>query len=211
MEKYGVKPRRFTKAWFEYVWDYYKIHIIVGLVLLAAIIYTVIAINSRTEYDLYVCFSTNQQLSDESKRKITKELKKTAKDINGDGEINVCVLDYHFISDDVDAEYKRALEEKFHLELQAGETFLYVISKDVLDTLKYNSAVEGLFSEFGGKNLNGIENGFYLTVNSTILKSCGILENELYVGVRNFRYSESEEKDGQKRLNAIRAANVIIE
>ena len=28
MEKYGVKPQRFTKAWFEYVWDYYKIHII---------------------------------------------------------------------------------------------------------------------------------------------------------------------------------------
>ncbi len=211
MEKYGEKPQRFTKAWFEYVWDYYKIHIIVGLVLLAAIIYTVIAINSKTVYDLYVCFSTNQQLSDESKKKITKELKKTAKDINGDGEINVCVLDYHFISDDVDAEYKRALEEKFHLELQAGETFLYVISKDVLDTLKYNSAVEGLFSDLDwGKALDG-EGGFARIVDRTLLKSCGILEDDLYVGVRNFRYSENEEKDGQKRLNAIRAANEIIE
>ena len=27
MEKYGVIPKKFTAAWFEYIWEYYKIHI----------------------------------------------------------------------------------------------------------------------------------------------------------------------------------------
>lgn len=212
MEKYGVKPERFTKAWFEYVWDYYKIHIIVGLVLLAAIIYTVIAINSKKEYDLTVVFATNQQVTDEAKKSLTGELKKIAKDINGDGEINVAIFDYPYISDYDDIEYKRALEEKFHLDLQAGETFLYVISKDVLDDLKYRSEIKGLFTTPSEWVENAESDGeFVATLDSEILKNSGIIEDDLYVGLRNFRYSESEEKDGPKRLNAKRAAIAIVE
>lgn len=212
MEKYGVKPRRFTKAWFGYVWDYYKIHIIVGLVLLAAVIYTVIAITTRTEYDLYVCFSTNSQMSDQSKEKVIEELKKTVRDIDGDGEVNVCVLDYPFVSDYDDIEYKKALEEKFHLELQAGESFLYVISKDVLDTLKYRSEIEGLFAPPAEWTENAISEGDFAGIEkSAIFETANIREADLYVGVRNYRYSENAEKDGEKRENAISAAKAILE
>ena len=212
MERYGVKPERFTKAWFEYVWDYYKIHIIVGLVLLAAVIYTVIAITSRTEYDLFVCFSTNSQMSDQSKEKVIEELKKTVKDIDGDGEINICVYDFPFASDYDDIEYKKALEEKFHLELQAGESFLYVISKDVLDTIKYRSEIEGLFSSPSEWSKDVESEGEFASIqDSTILDDANITEKDLYVGVRNYRYSEKEEKDGQKRENAISAAKAILE
>ena len=211
MEKYGVKPQRFTKAWFEYVWDYYKIHIIVGLVLLAAIIYTVIAINSKKEYDLTVAFATNQQVTDEAKEKLTGELKEIAKDIDGDGEINVAIFDYPYISDYDDIEYKRALEEKFHLDLQAGETFLYVISKDVLDDLKYRSEIEGLFATPSEWAENAESDGdFAAVLDSMILNSSGITEDNLYIGVRNFRYSEKPEKDGAKRDNAIFAAKEIL-
>ena len=211
MEKYGVKPDRFTKAWFEYVWDYYKIHIIVGLVLLAAIIYTVIAINSKKEYDLTVVFATNQQVTDEAKKNLTDELKKIAKDIDGDGEINVAIFDYPYISDYDDIEYKRALEEKFHLDLQAGETFLYVISKDVLDDLKYRTEIEGLFSKPSEWAENAESDGDFAAVfDSMILNSSGIIEDNLYIGVRNFRYSEKPEKDGAKRDNAIFAAKEIL-
>ena len=212
MEKYGVKPERFTKAWFEYVWDYYKIHIIVGLVILASVIYTVIAITGRTEYDLYVCFSTNSQLSDRSKEKVIEELKKTVEDIDGDGEINICVYDFPFVSDYDDIEYKKALEEKFHLELQAGESFLYVISNDVLDTIKYRSEIKGLFSLPSEWSENAVTEGEFASIlDSDILGAAEITENDLYVGVRNYRYSESEEKDGQKRENAISAAIAILE
>ncbi len=211
MEKYGVKPDRFTKAWFEYVWDYYKIHIIVGLVLLAAIIYTVIAINSKKEYDLTVVFATNQQVTDEAKKNLTGELKKIAKDIDGDGEINVAIFDYPYISDYDDIEYKRALEEKFHLDLQAGETFLYVISKDVLDDLKYRTEIEGLFSKPSEWAENAESDGDFAAVfDSVMLNSSGIIEDNLYIGVRNFRYSEKPEKDGAKRDNAIFAAKEIL-
>ena len=212
MERYGVKPERFSKAWFLYIWDYYKIHIIVGIVILAAIIYTVIAINSKKEYDLTICFSGQQQISEESKSKIIDELKKHAKDIDGDGEVNIAIYDYPFIADYDDIEYKRALEEKFHLDLQAGETFLYIVSKDVLDSIKYRSEVDGLF-ENPSRWIDGAEPewDFGHIENSRILKESGILGDDLYIGLRNYRYSESEEKDGAKRDNAKVAGKAIFE
>ena len=57
MERYGEKPKRFTREWFEYVWEYYKIHIIVTILVIAAVVYTWVSIATRPYYDLYVCFA----------------------------------------------------------------------------------------------------------------------------------------------------------
>ena len=54
MEVYGEKPKRFTAKWFEYVWEYYKMHIIITLLVIVAVVYTWIAIASATKYDFYL-------------------------------------------------------------------------------------------------------------------------------------------------------------
>ena len=94
MEVYGEKPKRFTSAWFEYVWEYYKIHIIVTLLVIIAVVYTWIAISSATKYDFYLCIAGDKYITDENKEDLKEVLKDKITDINGDGEINIEILDY---------------------------------------------------------------------------------------------------------------------
>lgn len=211
MEKYGKIPDKFTAAWFEYVWEYYKIHIIVTLLVIAAVVYTWIAIATRTYYDLYVCFAGDHAISSESKEKFTETLKENATDINGDGEINVYICDYTFPEDFDDTDYIHAMNQKFHLELQAGDSFVFIVPETTASQLVVNPSLVGLFespADWCGKESN---NKFFIKIeNSSALKDAGILYDDLYMGVRNFTYAEGDEDDKAQRENAIKAANFIL-
>ena len=211
MEKYGEKPKRFTAARFEYVWDYYKIHIIVGILLIIAVVYTWIAISSQTYYDLYVCFSGDYYISKESQEKLTEALKSSVSDINGDGEINIYIADYSVPKNFDDVEYISAMKTKFHLELQTGDTFVFILPPTDATTLTLDPQLVGLFDSpksWGNKNS---DNAYFAKIeNSDVFQHSGILYKDLYIGVRNFRTNEGNEEDKKQRENAISAANFIL-
>lgn len=211
MEVYGEKPKRFTPAWYEYVWEYYKMHIIITLLVVVAVIYTWTAISSATKYDFYLCVAGNKLITDENKEKLKEELKDKITDINGDGEINIEILDYSTPSEIKDIEFENAMKTKLELELQAGDSFLYILSKDVADELVANPAAKDFFEK--PKNLSGKESDnkyFAKAEESEVFKNAGIDYDDLYVGVREFTYSEGDEKDILKRNNAIEVAKYIL-
>lgn len=211
MEKYGKIPDKFTRAWFEYVWEYYKIHIIVTLLVIIAIVYTWIAIATRTYYDLYVCFAGDYALSEDSRDYLTEELKKNIPDINGDDKINVYICDYTVPENFDDNDYIRAMQQKFHLELQAGDSFLFVVPESTAYELVANPSLTGHFEsplDWCGQESN---NEYFIKAeNSTLLRDAGILYDDLYIGVRNFTFTEGNEDDTAQRENAIKAANFIL-
>ena len=211
MEVYGEKPKRFTSAWFEYVWEYYKIHIIVTLLVIVAVVYTWIAIASATKYDFYLCIAGDKLITDESKENLKEAFKEKITDINGDGEINIEILDYSISSEFKDIEFENAMKTKLELELQAGDSFLYVVSQKVADDLVANPAANDFFEE--PKNLSGKESDnkyFARAEGSVVLRDAGIPYNVLYVGVREFTYDEGDEKDILKRNDAIEIAKYIL-
>ena len=211
MEVYGEKPKRFTSAWFEYVWEYYKIHIIVTLLVIIAVVYTWIAIASATKYDFYLCIAGDKYITDENKEDLKEVLKDKITDINGDGEINIEILDYSTSSEIKDIEFENAMKTKLELELQAGDSFLYIVSKKVADDLVANPAANDFFEK--PENLSGKESDnkyFARAEESVVLKDAGIQYNDLYVGVREFTYSEGDEEDVAKRNNAIEVAKYIL-
>lgn len=211
MEKYGVIPKKFTAAWFEYIWEYYKIHIIVTVLIIAAVIYTWVTIASRTYYDLYVCFATNYSMSEQSKEMLEENLKSTAQDVNGDGEINVCIFDYSLPENYDNAEYAKAMETKFQLELQAGDSFVFIVSEDKANRLMNDSSLEGCFEEISSWCGREGGNKYFAKIdNSDVLKDAGILYSNSYIGVRQFNYREGDKKDILQRENAVAAAKFIL-
>jgi len=211
MERYGEKPKKFTKAWFEYVWDYYKLHIIIGLIVIVAIVYTWIAITTAEKYDLYICIAGEYSISDTSKEKIKDSLKDKISDINGDGAVTIQILDYSIPQNYSDAEYAAAMQQKLDLELQAGDSFIFVVSKDNADRIAATPAMEGLFESSGKLNNKENENKYFAPAdNSDFLKNAGIPFNDLYIGVRNFTYNEGNEEDVAHRANALIAAKSIL-
>ena len=56
MEKYGTVPKRFTKAWWEYFWEYYKLHVIVSVVVISMIGISAHQLLTNPKYDVTVTY-----------------------------------------------------------------------------------------------------------------------------------------------------------
>lgn len=209
MERYGEKPKKFTAKWYGYIWEYYKIHIIVFLAIIAAVIYTWVAIASRTYYDLYICFAGDEMITQESKEKLKGELKEYIKDVNGDGEININILDYTISDSFDDIEYVSAMESKLYLELQAGDSYLYIMPEEKAAQLTNDSMLEGLFDESWQES--GKNECFSKIEGSGVFAESGIVYNDLRIGIKNFTVRQGDEEDMAQRQNAIDAAKHILE
>ncbi len=210
MEKYGEIPKKFTAKWFEYIWDYYKWHIIVTLAVIAAAAYTWHSIATRTFYDLTVCFAGDNLISEQADERLCDMLSEVIDDINGDGEKNVKIIQ-NIIGNTDDYEIAMAVEQKFQLELLAGDSYLYIISKERADSLVNNSSAEGLFEETEGWCGRSGENEFFIAVEeSEALKNAGVIYNGLYAGVRNFVAGRDDETEQGFRSNALLAAQAIL-
>ena len=210
MEKYGQIPKKFTAAWFDYVWEYYKWHIIAVVAIVSAIIYTCYIFATRTVYDLQICFAGNNIITEEAQEKLIAALSEKIEDVNGDGEKNVQILEYSVSPSSTDGEFVIAMETKFQLELQASDTYLYIVSKDRADYLLNNAQFEGLFAPTTEWCQKESEDGFFVPANEgNMLTESGILYSDLNVTVRNFIAGQDDEKDAAFRNNAILAAKAI--
>ena len=52
MEKYGTIPPKFTKEWWEYFWDYYKVHTICTVAAIVIIVSTIVQCANSPEYEV---------------------------------------------------------------------------------------------------------------------------------------------------------------
>ena len=211
MEKYGKKPKKFTVEWYEYIWEYYKLHIIVAVLLVAAVVYTWVSIASAPRYDLDICFSLSRNFGDEAKNKLMEELAANVDDIDGNGEVDVNFLDCSVPDGFDDAEYASSMDSKFYLELQVGDSYIFVVSKDMAERLTKDSALDGLFEK--ASEWSGAEGDFEYFADagkSKFFRNAGIPADGVYIGIRNFAAGEGSDKDLLKRQNAVLAAEIIL-
>ncbi len=64
-EKYGEIPPRFTKQWWDYVWYYYKWHIIITVIAVIIAAVTMVQCATRTKYDMNVIYAGHKSYSEE--------------------------------------------------------------------------------------------------------------------------------------------------
>ncbi len=142
-EKYGVVPPKFTKEWWPYFWEYYKVHTIVIAFIIIAVVTTAVQCAGREKYDLNVTYGGKLSFDTELTPKLEEEFEKYIDDVDGNGEKNVFFQAMTISGLQGYEQYDYALETKLQLEFQMENSFIFLLDKTQMDTLmKMDSAGE---------------------------------------------------------------------
>ncbi len=188
---------KWDNFWFQYKW--YVIAITATAVVLAILI-TQCA--TRTKYDLEVVYFTYTAALDEQTNSIADYLADYAEDINGDGEINVQVINVSFSKTSGDTQYRHTMMTKLQALIATDENaILYITDSETYEYLQ-GIAEDGLFDgeplEFG--------NGFYSATES---EQFGKLPEGLQISCR--RISETTMENQKGAAKAYESANKLLE
>ncbi len=215
-EHYGTIPKKFTKAWWEYFWDYYKIHTIVIAVIIIAAAVTIYQVVTQTKYDYHITYAAGMYIDTD---KLSDVIKPYVDDIDKNGEKNIEYQEMIFTENDQDAEFLAAMVTKLQLQFVSDECMLFIFDEDKAKYLFYNDSLEGAFKPVADWAETDIkdESRLYISDNvgyavslsdSKLLKDAGIDGTNLYVAVRNYI---TDEDDVLENMNtAAKIANELI-
>lgn len=131
-EVYGEKPKMFTKEWWPYFRDYYKVHVIVCLAAAFFIGITIYQMLTTVKFDCNVIYVGQGEASDPNTL-----FGDSIADVTGDGAVNVAVDCYYLSDNGQYDEYSIAMQQKFMLELAEGDAYLYILSQE-----RYNALID---------------------------------------------------------------------
>lgn len=207
MEVYGEKPKRFTKEWWEYFWDYYKLHTIAAVIVLIVIISTITECATRKHYDLQVDYISRTALSFEAQNALTELIAKNIDDVTKNGKTEA-FLTYLDLGDRNDPQRFQAMSTKYAIEMGNTESYVFLVSKEYADQL-----IEGEVLLEAEKWCNAPSyKGYCIDLaDCSILKDIGVETDDLYLCIIRMR-----EKDLKSQLrhseqeNGIKFAKFLI-
>lgn len=162
-------PQTFAEKW-ENFWYYHKWHAIIALFLAVTLIIATVQCAERESYDSeFVLFSYNTFTAAEMDA-VEAELEKYYPDLNGDGEVNVQVIDCSY-SDKELSDQQAAKKQKLTAVLASHNNALIFIVDD--ETFKFlEQSHEGFFVDTGLSQKEGraepLPQSFYSAVNEQL-------------------------------------------
>ena len=223
MEKYGEIPKRFTKKWWEYFWDYYKIHTIATVAIVVAIASTISQCVNKIDYDLTVVTTGLPTLSHQNDETLCSALSELCEDIDGKDGTNVYISQIPIGVEGQDPEYEATLMQSFMIELGFGEGYIYFFSDECADSYLNRDDVAYSFmpiSEWGigDTDLEGRKIKLYMgeayalsMEGNSLLEEAGIDTSDCYMMMRYPRYNEKDDEQALKKFeNAKKAAHAIL-
>ena len=193
---------KWDNFWFQYKW--YVVAITAVTVVLAVLI-TQCA--TRTKYDMEVVYFTYTAALDEQTNAVAKYIAGYAQDVNGDGEINIQVVNCSFNGKSGDTQYRYTMMTKLQAMIAGDQNaMLFITDEDSYKYLADLSNGDGLFD--GEPFMLGEE--FY---KSTETDSYGKLPEGLRIACRRVSDTVLESKKGsadaytnaEKTLEAIKS------
>lgn len=226
MEKYGTVPKKFTKAWWEYFWEYYKWHTIAAVFGLCMVGITAHQCSTQIHYDTTITVLGGQGFDDEAVKTAEEDLSELTDDCNGDGEKHVMIQQLIVPSTQscqVDAQYEMAIASKIMVEFAAGDSCVYIMSEEETNERLNSESTEGFFvpaEEWAEKlpdnnKLMGVKGVAYAVslADSGFFAERGIDASKYYILVRNPRYDETDDTEAIARTESAKkiAAYLIAE
>lgn len=188
---------KWNNFWFQYKWHVFGIA--ATLVVLAVL---TVQCATRTKYDIEVVYFTYSAVLDSQTEAVADYISRCATDVNGDGEINVQVINCSYNNNSGDTQYKYTMMTKLQSLIAAdNEALLYITDKE---SYKYLSelASDGLFDtepiSFGDE--------FY---KATELEGLGRLPEDLGISCRKVDGTVFEDQKGV--AEAYNAAQDVLE
>lgn len=214
------KPKKFSGEWFRYVWDYYKVHILVTVAVIALIAVTVVEVLNTVHYDVNINYIASNVLSFDVSDNLANKAAEQIEDGNGDGEKHVSVTQLNFTDEAMqNANQIMALENKLMTVFASEDEMMFVFDEAMLKDVLDMSATEGVFvpvSQWTDEDLSEellyeYGGGVYAVnlKNSAILKEMGIDASDMFVAVR-MNYKPEDEKLQKSFENCVTLANSLI-
>ena len=214
------KPKKFSGEWFRYVWDYYKVHILVAVAVIALIAVTVVEVLNTVHYDVNINYIASDVLSFDVSDKLANKAAEQIEDGNGDGEKHVSVTQLNFTDEAMqNANQIMALENKLMTVFASEDEMMFLFDEAMLKDVLDMSATEGVFvpvskwadGDLSEELLYEYGDGIYAVnlKNSAILKEMGIDASGMFVAVR-MNYKPEDEKLQKSFENCVALANSLI-
>lgn len=217
MEKYGEIPKRFTKEWWSYFWEYYKWHVIITVFAIAMISITAVQLISKTDYDEIVTYIGKADYSDTSVDELSAELSGAIPDVNGNGSSDVLfqvIQSSESASGAENPQYVAAFETKKNVELQMGDGIVFLMDKTQADKL-VEFEMESIFipvEEWYSEYTQGCSyNEYFIKLESNVFfEKYGFETEDVYIGVRALRNDEKNESDKKRLDGGINIAEYLL-
>ena len=189
---------KWDNFWFQYKW--HVVAIVATAVVLAILIPQCA---TRTKYDLQAVYFTYTTALDAQTEKVADYLKKYAEDTNGDGEINVQVVNVSFSKTTGDSQYRYTMLSKLQAMIAGDENaILYITDNDSYQYLneisESGALLEGEPFKFG--------DDFYT---ATETEEFGKLPEGLQISCRII--SETTMENKKDAAKAYESANKLLE
>ena len=150
-------PRTFGEKASNF-WFHYKagvIGIVISVILLAVLVSQCM---SRVNYDLEILYFTYTPTLDAQTEKMADYFEQYATDVNGDGEVNVTVLNCSLSKNNRDIQYRNTILTKVQTVLAGNEKSLLIIADP--ESVEYFNNIKMKGSFFEGEGFK-LENEFY--------------------------------------------------
>lgn len=216
-ERYGVIPKKFTREWFDYVWTYYKWHIIIpiGVVIFAAV--TLYQCTHRVQYDCNIYYAGEKVFTEKQVQGIESAMAEHIDDINDDGERLFDFQQINFNNEKGTEEMDYNLQMKLDLQLQTRSSHLYLFDKTEVDLMLARESVDLVYEPVDGWAMAMPSEDKLYTVDGTAyavyvggcerMKALGINTDDLYLVL--CRHNDGKASDAEY-ANYVKLANYLI-
>jgi len=214
------KPKRFTKEWYKYIWEYYKGYFITGIIVVVLAAVTVSEFVDTVKPDLTLNFIATTVMPNGIAEELEDEIDDGILDVNDDRETEVFVSQLNFTLDALsDANMLTALESKLMTMFASEEEMLYIFDETMLKDVLNMRPTEGMFvpvgewldTEISEDRCIEYGGGVYAVSleDSSFLREEEINGKGLYVAVRS-NYNPDDEKINKIYKNCVLAANMLV-
>ena len=151
-----VKPKGF-KAKIQNFWYHYKFHTLVFLVVFVTLFVSVAQCAAKTDYDYKIIVATRSMtLSTPQLEAITTELKQYGEDLNGNGSVDILLVDCTM--DNSQSDYQTALGKQQRLQtllMADAETMLFLVDESCLKWINNLNKQTQFLDDLGLPNNEG--------------------------------------------------------
>ncbi len=205
-------PKIFSKEWFSYVWDYYKYHILVGIVVIILAVITMVEIATTVKFDANINFVSTSVITQENANKITDACEMEGMDIDENDEVNISFSQLNFTEENLrDPSLYSTMMNKLMANFANEEEYLYIMDGKTMNDVISMESTEGLFVPVKvWATTNDTENVYGASLkNSSILRENGIDSSDMFIMIREC-YNDNDEELKVKQENAIKIAKFLV-
>ena len=206
-----VIPKAFTKEWYEYVWDYYKYHILVGIFTIVFLTVVVTQMINTVKYDANINLITTGILAEEKEEKLAYFCSENSEDVNQNERVDVSITQLNFTQENrANQEMHTALLNKLMVLFNSNDELLFIVDEYMLDYIEGMKYTEDIFyraDEWIDEEL--LYKGDYAVTldKSSVLENLGIDSSDLYILLAKM---DAEDGFKNEEQNAIKIAKFLL-